>query len=327
MNHDYNINGGGASYELNLEAIQQRNRAAAYHYSRNTVTNASTPASGPVTTATPSSTTTTTANTIIHQGHPSALGSSIPLPFHLHNTHSRFPQPHQQQAIMTNARNSWPPVSLDMGAGVPRNSNPSSPEAHQTSPPLSQSSSPHSHYSSIQHSPLQQAAGSNPLTDWALQQHQQFAQQQHMNTADMSHFMQDPAVMGFNNFPGHFQPTPLEYLPPSTTAALQASLLGPAFAMPQGLDEANMQWGNAGLDGWQDLQGNLNAEGMPRMDSVGSNSPTGTYLEVLSLPSSSGDGWAMVDWGNPDFQAAQTAAIFNPSQTLHLRTNSDSSEG
>ncbi|TQS33207.1 hypothetical protein Golomagni_06456 [Golovinomyces magnicellulatus] len=92
-----------------------------------------------------------------------------------------------------------------------------------------------------------------------------------------------------------------------------------------------MHWGNTGMENWQELQNTLHMENLQRMGSVGSNSPTGTYLEVLSLPSSSGEaGWAMVDWsqqnGDP-FQQAHNAAIFNPSQTLHLRTNSDSSDG
>jgi hypothetical protein len=225
---------------------------------------------------------------------------------------------------------------------------PASPEdLHQATSPLSNTSSPHSQHSSLQHSPFQ--ASPNPLTDWALQQqqhqHQQAVaaaaaaaqQQQHQQQlppADLSHFIQDPALMGFNTFSTGFQPTSLDYLPSTTQAALQASLLESTFGTMPSLEETTqaMQWGGAGMENWQEFQSTLQMDGLPRLDSVGSNSPTGTYLEVLSLPSSTGEGWAMVDWGQhglDQFQhaQAQTAAIFNPSQTLHLRTSSDSSDG
>ena len=137
--------------------------------------------------------------------------------------------------------------------------------------------------------------------------------------------------MSFNTFASSFHPHALEYLPATTQAALQANLLGPSFSTVPSMEEAAqaMQWGSTGMENWHEFQNNLQVEAIPRIDSVGSNSPTGTYLEVLSLPSSSGDGWAVVDWGqtNADQFQAQNAAIFNPSQTLHLRTNSDSSEG
>jgi hypothetical protein len=178
-----------------------------------------------------------------------------------------------------------------------------------------QTSSPHSH-----HSPFPPAA--NPLTDWALQQQQQ-----------QLPFMQDTTLMNFNAFPTAFQPNPLDYLPATTQAALQASLMGTAFTSMAPVEDATqaLPWtttGTMGMENWQDFQANLQIDGLP---SIGSNSPTGTYLEVLSLPSSSGDGWAMVDWSQnfDHFSQSQApgAAIFNPSQTLHLRTNSDSSEG
>ena len=211
---------------------------------------------------------------------------------------------------------------------------PNSPEQHQANSPLSHASSPHSQASSIQRSPFQ--AASNQLTDWALQQHHQqaaaAAQQQQMPAPDLAQFIQDSALMSFSTFPANFHPNPLDYLPPTTQAALQANLLESPFNAMPAMNEtaAGMQWGSTGMENWQEFQNTLQMDGLPRMDSVGSNSPTGTYLEVLSLPSSSGEGWAMVDWGHSNldqFQQAQNAAIFNPSQTLHLRTNSDSSEG
>ncbi|CAG9943833.1 unnamed protein product [Clonostachys rosea f. rosea IK726] len=239
------------------------------------------------------------------------------------------------------ANRNWP-MALDMN-NPQAVAAPSSPEDHQANSPLSSSSSPHSQHSSLQHSPFQAAA--NPLTDWALQQQQQQQAaaaaisahqrqqqaQQHLPAADLSQFIQDPTLMGFNAFP-NFSTNPLEYIPPTTQAALQANLLESPFAAIPSLEEAQaLQWANPGMDNWNDFQNTLQVDGLPRLDSVGSHSPTGTYLEVLSLPSSSGDGWTMVDWTHHGLEQypthTQGAAIFNPSQTLHLRTNSDSSDG
>ncbi|PNY24482.1 Uncharacterized protein TCAP_05582 [Tolypocladium capitatum] len=232
--------------------------------------------------------------------------------------------------IMTNAR-TWPiPLDMATAAANRQSAVATSPEDRQGSSPLSNSSSPHSQHSPLQHSPFRPST--NPLTDWALQQQQQ--QHQQLPAADLAHFIQESPLMNFNAFSSNFQPNPLDYLPSTSQAALQASLLESTFnGLPSMEETAHaMHWGNTGMENWQDFQNTLRLDGLPRLDSVGSNSPTGTYLEVLSLPSSSGEGWAMVDWGHHNLEQfqqaqAQNAAIFNPSQTLHLRTNSDSSEG
>ncbi|KAK8919564.1 hypothetical protein VCV18_008390 [Metarhizium anisopliae] len=252
-------------------------------------------------------------------------------------TPATYPSPPTASGIMTNTR-SWN-FPVDMASNNPQATSTASPEDHQGSSPLSHASSPQSQHSPLQQSPFQPAA--NPLTDWALQQQQQRHQQaaaahqqpqQPLPAQDLAQFIQDSALLGFNAFPQNFQPSPLDYLPPTTQAALQANLLeSPFTSMPPMEETAHaMHWGSSGMDNWHDFQSTLQMDGLPRLDSVGSNSPTGTYLEVLSLPSSSGEGWAMVDWshhGLDHFQQAQNAAIFNPGQTLHLRTNSDSSEG
>lgn len=265
--------------------------------------------------------------------------------------------PSAASGLMANAR-IWP-IPLDMAA--PANTHGpavASPDAFQGASPLSSSSSPHSQHSSLQQSsPFQPP--SSLLTDWALQQqqlqqqqqhqyqhqhrhqhqhqhrhqqHQQQQQQQQQLTPDLAQFIQDStALINFNAFPSAFHPSPLDYLPPATQAALQANFLESTFNSMSSMDETAqaVPWGSAGMESWQDLQHTLQMDGLP---SVGSSSPTGTYLEVLSLPSSSGDGWAMVEWGHQHLDQqmqqaqAQNAAIFNPSQTLHLRTNSNSSE-
>ena len=224
-------------------------------------------------------------------------------------------------------RSTWS-MPLDRSTGTsPTSSNPSDDhhqQQHQTPSPVQSNSSPNSQHS--EPSPFLPATTS-PLTDWALQQQQQ---QQHQLTAhDMSQFFPDSALMGLGPMqPTYQQPTPLDYLPATTQAALNAGLsLDPPFnPMPSVDDAQQMQWGSVGMDSWQDFQTTLPIDGLP---SMGSNSPTGTYLEVLSLPSSTGDGWAMVDFASnfDQFGQTQNAAIFNPSQTLHLRTNSDSSDG
>lgn len=237
--------------------------------------------------------------------------------------------PSAASGIMTNTR-TWP-IALDMATAVanPQGAAATSPDRPGSSP-LSNSSSPHSQHSSLQQSPFQPST--NPLTDWALHQQQQ-QQHQQLPAADLAQLIQESQLMNFNAFPSNFQPNPLDYLPASTQA-LQANLLETAFSGMPSMEEAAhaMHWGNTGMENWQEFQSSLQMDGLPRLDSVGSNSPTGTYLEVLSLPSSSGEGWAMVDWGHHNLEQfqqaqAQNAAIFNPSQTLHLRTNSDSSEG
>ncbi|KAJ4314227.1 hypothetical protein N0V84_009012 [Fusarium piperis] len=242
-------------------------------------------------------------------------------------THS---SPSAASNIMPNNARNWA-IPLDMASNNSHGHASLSPEEHQSSP-LSQSASPHSQHSPLQQSPFQPTV--NPLTDWALQQQQQ-QQQQQLPAPDMTQFIQDAALMSFNPFPTSFQsPNPLDYLPPTTQAALQANLLESAFSAMPTMDDPTqaVQWPSTGMENWQEFQSTLQMDGLPRLDSVGSNSPTGTYLEVLSLPSSSGEGWAMVDWNQPNFDQfqqahAQGAAIFNPSQTLHLRTNSDSSDG
>ncbi|KAK5994984.1 hypothetical protein PT974_03374 [Cladobotryum mycophilum] len=295
MTLDFNVNGGGdALLDLTFEQQHQRDRAA-YAYS------------------------TTTAHSS-----PGAASNIITAP------------------------GAWP-LPLDMNTATnPQGTASSSPEDLQAHSPLSHtSSSPHSQHSPLQHSPLQHSPlqqspfqpATNPLTDWALHHHQQQAasaaqQQQHQQQLpahDLSHFIQESTLLHFNAFPANFQHNHLEYLPPTTQAALQAGLLESTFHTMPPLEDAThaMHWGNTGMENWHEFQNNLQLDALHRLDSVGSNSPTGTYLEVLSLPSSSGDGWAMVDWGHHglEFQQQQNTAIFNPSQTLHLRTNSDSSEG
>jgi hypothetical protein len=232
---------------------------------------------------------------------------------------------------------SWLPLDLTGNVSAPMssmhspNSSPSSPGDHSAHSP--------GHQSSTMSSPLQQqpspyhtAAHSNPaglISDWSIPQ---------QPAADLSQFIQESALMSFNPYAPNFQPAPLDYLPATTQATLDAGLqMEPTFTTVSPIDPTSrvMQWGQS-MANWQDFDPTLNFQqqqqqhhdGLPRVRSLGSHSPTGTFLEVLSLGSSSDNGWTAVDMYPSTFtqpQHPQTQAIFNPSQTLHLRNNSDSS--
>lgn len=134
----------------------------------------------------------------------------------------------------------------------------------------------------------------------------------------------------FNGFGAGFQASPLDSYIPTSQAGFDGGLQmdAPFNGLAQTVEAQAAMWAN-----WHDIETAMNFgvnDGLPNMGrQMGSTSPTGTYLEVLSLPSSSSDnGWATVDsFANFDaFQQAQNAAIFNPGQTLHLRSHSDSSQ-
>ncbi|KAI1265348.1 hypothetical protein F5Y18DRAFT_417106 [Xylariaceae sp. FL1019] len=243
----------------------------------------------------------------------------------------------------------WP-MGLDMASHHSTSaSNVSSPrESHhsqsQTQSPAQSSASPLQH-SPYQHAVTQPGPATALLTDWTLLQHQQQYPQQQPPVQDLSQFIQpDGALIPFNPFPAGYQTNAIEYIPATTQATLNTGL-----AMEQSFNNVSpiedvrtlqQHWGNGvGMGNWQDFGASLQypQDGLPRFTtSMGSQSPTGTYLEVLSLPGSSDNGWSHVEmyqnynqYEQAQAQAhahAQNAAIFNPSQTLHLRTSSDASE-
>ncbi|KAJ4404338.1 hypothetical protein N0V82_010519 [Gnomoniopsis sp. IMI 355080] len=243
-------------------------------------------------------------------------------------------------------------MPMDMTAGVSPVSmhSPNTNSLPPSSPEDQQAQSPVGHHSSTASSPHQQQLSpytattampqaSSLLADWTYQQ-----QQMHTQPQDLSHFIQDSsALMSFNPFAANLQPSPINYLPATTQAALEASLhqMAPSNFQMSPVEETNQQqmtWNmpqnvsTAGMANWQDFETAMQmpADGLPRVGSMGSNSPTGTYLEVLSLGSGSDNGWAMVDMYHPNYdsfsQTPQAQNVFNPGQTLHLRTGSDSSQ-
>jgi hypothetical protein len=207
-------------------------------------------------------------------------------------------------------RNSWP-LGLDMVASLE--------QGHHTPP--RQNDTQQQYQGIQQNSPTF-------IQDWPIQQ-QQFTHSNDMMASQFNAFgpsLEQQTV----------QQSPVQYDIPTTQASLEASLQmnAPFNSLEQSPEVQTMQW-NMGLANWQDFQSaqmfiGMN-DGLPRVgqQSLASNSPTGTYLEINSLPSSSSDhGWNMVD-NYRDMggfqQQAHTAAIFNPGQTLHLRSHSDSS--
>jgi hypothetical protein len=205
-------------------------------------------------------------------------------------------------------RSNWP-MPLDMTSGTADERRANSPGQY----------SPHRQFPQPGHN-----TSPTLLTDWPMQQQPQ----------QIPQYIQDNAMLGtqFNNFATTYQTSPLDYQLPSSTAAFESGLQmeAPFNGLAQSVEGQAAMWAN-----WQEIENAMMIagahDGLPNVgrQSLGSHSPTGTYLEVLSLPSSSSDnGWATVDT-YPNFesyQQAQNAAIFNPSQTLHLRTHSDSSQ-
>lgn len=255
-----------------------------------------------------------------------------------------------QQHSGQNPTGSWQ-MSLEMGAAHVSPVSMHSPNANTGPPPSPQEQqvqSPVGHSSTASSSPHQQQLSpytttampqaSSLLADWTYQQQQLQTQPQ-----DLSQFIQDSsALISFNPFATNLQPSPMGYLPATTQAALEASLqqmdpnnfnMSPVEETSQHMPPWNMtQNVTTGMANWQDFETamQLPADGLPRAVSMGSNSPTGTYLEVLSMGSGSDNGWAMVDMYHPNYdnfsQTPQAQNVFNPGQTLHLRTNSDSSQ-
>lgn len=247
-----------------------------------------------------------------------------------------------RQSLSLSPETPWLPLDMAGGVGAAGVSlqSPNAGSLSASSPEdLSKLGSQSPDYHSSASSPLQQQQSSpfppaphtNPtsfLADWTLQQ---------------SQFIPQAALVSFDPYTGNFhQPTGLDFIP-SSQVDLQPGLPamdGAAFNnMPNNLSSVDatgqaMQWGGMGMMNWQEVQAAMNypSDGLARMSSIPSNSPTGTYLEVVSLGSGSDSGWNQVDvYGRnyDSYQAnpqAHNTAIFNPGQTLHLRSHSDSSQ-
>ena len=213
------------------------------------------------------------------------------------------------------------PYTPNVSWPIPVQHHPSRPQQPHRSPIMKRSTSPLDHrihhhvYEQPSHGP-QQPLLLNP--DWR---------------------MSDAAQLAYpldNTFPQHYDngyTVPYQISP--------ASFMSPQPQINHGLQMDYIPVGShmdpMSFD-WQDFQNDPmfpTANGLPDMNlapqSLPESSPTDTWLEVRSLTSSGSDnGWATIEYpqhsldsSSQDPQAAP--AIFNPGQTLHGRTFSDSS--
>ncbi|EFX01266.1 c6 zinc finger domain containing protein [Grosmannia clavigera kw1407] len=206
-------------------------------------------------------------------------------------------------------------------------------EAAVSSPEDSRHSLSPGHISSVTSSPPQELLSLSPF------------QNTNANTPAM---LTDQALMSFNPFAtADYQNSALTYpAAATTTSALDSLTAYHGLPTVTGADAASatqaLQW-NLGMANWQDFDAaavvmpaipthGLSHQRIGSMTSLGSNSPTGTCIDVHSLGSSGDMGWATVDlfarmdnFPPPGSQHPHDV-IFNPSQTLHLRSNSGSSQ-
>lgn len=159
--------------------------------------------------------------------------------------------------------------------------------------------------------------------------------------------MSDTSHMGYHldttfpqpytdNYTVPFHTSPTDFMPTNPHVDTGLHMDGSYLPVASHMDGMPFNWQDLGQAFHNDLmafppQTGLQDMTMPSHGIPEHSSPSDTYLEVRSLTSSGSDnGWATIDYQQqsldssmPDPQAA--GAIFNPSQTLHGRTFSDSS--
>ncbi|KAK3707553.1 hypothetical protein LTR37_012048 [Vermiconidia calcicola] len=267
---------------------------------------------------------------------------------------SSDPRSHSYPPFVSSSSNTaWPPLGFEtleqgdsmsqqnqheykayMGSGSsqqqqPHSQHSSRPSSNHANQPMNlQTSGLDPEYASLLpnnwHFQLQQAA----------QHHQQYQQhQQHFNNA-----------MSMNTYNtgsfGNLQASPVDFLPTTTTdgyavnAGMDTSFMtmaGPMESMNALVFPLNdyqndmtfpMALNNAALQ-----QHALNQQASESaQSSMAGSSPTGTLYEVQSV---SDNEWSMINFSNPNpnrHSIESFGTVSNPSQNLHIRTNSDSSD-
>ena len=135
-----------------------------------------------------------------------------------------------------------------------------------------------------------------------------------------------------DDYPLPFQASPTDFLPTSTQLASRCLPMDSSYLPPGNqMDGLNFPW----QDVQNEVMGFSPSSGLPDMSlphqPVPANSPSSSYVEVGSLSGSGSDsGWNIVDYvprhiDSSSYQDLHAGAIFNPGQTLHGRTFSDSS--
>ena len=125
-----------------------------------------------------------------------------------------------------------------------------------------------------------------------------------------------------------FQTSPTEFVPTNPQLASRCLQMDGSYLNQ--MDGLNFTWQEI----QNDVMGFSPSSGLPNMSiphqAAPSNSPSNSFLEVRSLSGSGSDnGWNTVDYTHQpldsSYQDPQAGAIFNPGQTLHPRTFSESS--
>jgi hypothetical protein len=185
-------------------------------------------------------------------------------------------------------------------------------------------------------------------TDWQFQfqqaaayqaqQHQQHQQQQQQHA--QQHYSTPGSSLPLNTynlgaFAGQLQASPVDFMPVSAAENYVAattgmstnafmSMAGPMESMNTLAFPLNDYHKDLGNSFTLSLQNALNQQAADSAhSSVPGSSPTGTILEVQSL---SDNEWSAINF-NPNRQSLDSfsGTVSNPSQNLHIRTNSDSS--
>ncbi|KAI9664675.1 MAG: hypothetical protein M1821_006121 [Bathelium mastoideum] len=167
--------------------------------------------------------------------------------------------------------------------------------------------------------------------DWQFQLAQQ-TQQTYIHDPAFDHAFSNAA------YAGALQSSPVEYMP-STTAPMSAALAMDASTlaqqyMPMSAPMDTMNTMSYPVNDFQEMMGmgmtndSMQSTDVHQHSNLAGTSPTDSYLDARSV-SGSDPGWTSIDFQAPpsrqSFDSYTDAAVFNPSQTLHIRTDSDSS--
>jgi hypothetical protein len=214
----------------------------------------------------------------------------------------------RSQRLSYSTRASWP-LTLDQASMAQSIPNPSANTTTSTAIPLPPSA----------HAFQPQSTSPTLLGDWSMQH----------RASQLSYVPESSSLDSQINtsFAASYHTSPVDFLS-SSQSPLDPNM---SAYVPLPTQADALQWN------WQEFQNDLMGfagnDGLPyggglSQRSLADSSPTDTYLEVRSLTSSNSDnGWATVDYQNFDgYHEAPNGAVFNPGQTLHIRTSSDSSE-
>ncbi|KAF2136720.1 uncharacterized protein K452DRAFT_126574 [Aplosporella prunicola CBS 121167] len=196
-------------------------------------------------------------------------------------------------------------------------STPASSQSHTSTAPLHTTGLPYPH----------QMDPSAMLPGWQFQQLHHHQYPQDPNSLDTA---------SYGTYGAPMQTSPVDYMPTSqaplgmnTTMPLDPSnnYLALSTPMEQPMNAMPFHMG--------DFQNELmnypmNTGDLVATNSVAGSSPTENWLEVRSL-SSSDNGWSTIDYHQPrtsfdSYTESHNGTVFNPVQTLHIRTHSDSSQ-